>query len=120
MNRRTFAILAVVAVLLAGVAWFAQRGGDSASIAGASAGQLLLPRLAEELEGITAIEIVGAGDMRLARIERAAEQWVVVEQDGYPAATGKVNGLLIALAEARIVEEKTANPEFHARLGVEA
>ena len=120
MNRRSFAILAVIAVLLAGVAWFAQRGGGSSSIAGASAGQLLVPGLADELSDITAIEIVGAGDARLARLERTGEQWTVAEQDGYAAATGKVNSLLIALAEARIVEEKTANPEFHARLGVEA
>jgi hypothetical protein len=56
----------------------------------------------------------------LARIERAGEDWVVVEQGGYAAATAKVASLLIALAEARIVEEKTADPAFHSRLGVEA
>jgi Domain of unknown function (DUF4340) len=120
MNRKTFAILAVVAVLLAAVAFLAQRGGDTAAIAGDSAGQLFVPGLAEQLEGIAAIEIRGAGDARLARIERPGEQWVVAEQDGYAAAPGKISALLIALAEARIVEEKTADPEFHSRLGVEA
>ena len=120
MNRRTFAILAVVVVLLAGIAYLSQRGGDTASIAGASAGELFVPGLADRLEDITAIEVTGAGDARLVRIERAGEQWVVAEQDGYPADTGPVTGLLIALAEARILEEKTADPAFHSRLGVEA
>ena len=120
MNRKTFVILAVVALLLAGIAMLSQRNGDTASIAGASAGELFVPGLADSVEAITAIEISGAGNARLARIERAGADWVVVEQGGYPAATGKVNGLLIALAEARIVEEKTADPAFHSRLGVEA
>jgi len=120
MNRKTFIILAVAAVLLAGLAVLSQQGRDTASIAGDTAGELLVPGLADQLDEITAIEISGAGDARLARIERVGEEWVVAEQDGYPAATGKVNGLLIALAEARIVEEKTADPAFHSRLGVEA
>lgn len=120
MNRKTFVILAVIAVLLAGLAVLSQRGGDTDSIAGASAGELLVPGLADEVDAITAIEISGAGAARLARIERAGEDWVVAEQGGYAAATDKVNGLLIALAEARILEEKTADPAFHSRLGVEA
>ena len=120
MNRKAFVILAVVALLLAGLAMLAQRGGDTASIAGDSAGELLVPGLAEQVDTITAIEISGAGAARLARIERAGEGWIVAEQDGYAAATSKVANLLIALAEARIVEEKTADPAFHSRLGVEA
>ena len=120
MNRKAFIILAVIALLLAGLATLSQRGGDTASIAGDSAGELLVPGLADRIEAITAIEISGASAARLARIERAGADWVVVEQGGYAAATGKVNGLLIALAEARIVEEKTADPNFHSRLGVEA
>lgn len=120
MNRKTFAILAVIVALLAGIAILSQQGGDTASIAGDSAGELLVPGLADRLEDITAIEITGAGNERLARIEQSGGQWVVAEQDGYAAATGTVSGLLIALAEARIVEEKTADPNFHSRLGVEA
>ncbi len=120
MNRKTFVILAIAALLLAGLALLSQNGGDTASIAGDSAGEPLVPGLADAIEAITAIEISGAGAARLARIERAGEDWVVAEQGGYAAATGKVNGLLIALAEARIVEEKTADPAFHSRLGVEA
>jgi hypothetical protein len=120
MNRKAFVILAVIALVLAGLAMWSQQGGDTTSIAGDSAGELLVPGLADQVDAIAAIEISGAGGTRLARIERAGEDWVVAEQDGYPAARAKVTGLLIALAEARIVEEKTADPNFHSRLGVEA
>jgi hypothetical protein len=120
MNRGTFAVLALIALLLAGLAIMTERGGDTVSIAGSSAGELLLPDLAERLGDIASITINGAGDEPLVRVERSGTEWVVAEQDGYPAAAGKVNGLLIALGEARIVEEKTADPNFHSRLGVEA
>lgn len=120
MNRKTFAILAAVALALALVAFLAERGGDAGSIAGASAGEPLVPGLAENLEAVSTIAIDGAGNERLVTIERIGGQWQVAEQDGYPADPGKVNGLLIALAETRIVEEKTADPNFHQRLGVEA
>ena len=45
--------------------------------------------------------------------------WAVAEKDGYPADVEKVRQTLISLAEARIVEPKTANPDFYDRLGVE-
>ncbi|MDX1563707.1 MAG: DUF4340 domain-containing protein, partial [Gammaproteobacteria bacterium] len=71
------------------------------------------------LEDIERITISGAGAERLVTLERQADGWVVVEQDGYPADFAKVRQLLVGLAEAEIVEEKTANPDFYARLGVE-
>jgi hypothetical protein len=43
-----------------------------------------------------------------------------VEKAGYPADLAKIRQALVSLSEARIVEEKTSNPAFHARLGVEA
>ena len=120
MNSRTFGALAVVAVLLAALAILGQRGSDTASIAGDTAGQAFLPALGAALGDIERIEITGAGRERLVSLERAGDGWTVAEQDGYPAAAAEVNALLIALAEAKIVEEKTADSGFHARLGVEA
>ena len=38
---------------------------------------------------------------------------------GYPADAAKVRKLLLALAEAKPVEEKTSNPANYAALGVE-
>jgi hypothetical protein len=120
MNRRNFAILALVAVILAVLAIVGQRRNDTASIAGESAGTLLLPALAGRLDAVGQVLIDGGGDKRLVTLERTDDAWSVDERDGYPADTKKLNALLIALSEARIVEEKTANPDFYSRLGVEA
>ena len=68
MNRKAFVILAVVALLLAGLAMLAQRGGDTASIAGDSAGELLVPGLAEQVDTIAGSEISGAGAARRERL----------------------------------------------------
>jgi hypothetical protein len=119
VNRRTFTVLAGAAVVLALLALFSQRSGDDASIAGASAGELFAPDLASEIDRITEVQVTGGGSTRLVSLARNADGWSVAELDAYAAESAKLNGLLIALAETRIVEEKTANPDFYDRLGVE-
>lgn len=52
------------------------------------------------------------------RIERHGEAWVVPAKADYPAAPQALADLLRGLREARIVEAKTANPQWHARLGL--
>ena len=119
MNRRTVVILALLAGVFAVLAFVGQIRDRSDSIAGDSAGMLLLPDLAADLEEVQQIFISGAGRETLVSLELAGGEWVVVEQDNYPAATNKINALMIALAETRIVEEKTLNPDFYSRLGVQ-
>ena len=43
----------------------------------------------------------------------------MAERADYPADEAKVRKLLIALADAKVVEEKTSNPASYATLGVE-
>jgi len=119
MNRKTFFTLAAVAVVLGLLSIFGQQRNGSDSIAGASAGDLLLPALAAQAGAISRITITGAGDEQLVGLTKRNDGWTVDEQDSYPAAGAAVTSLLIALTEARIVEEKTANPAFYSRLGVE-
>lgn len=119
MNRRNFAILVLLAGVFALLAIVGQRRNDTASIAGASAGTLLIPALADRLDAVGQVLIEGAGPARLVTLDRGDDGWSVAEEDGYPADSKKLNALLIALSEARIVEEKTSNPDFYSRLGVE-
>jgi hypothetical protein len=66
------------------------------------------------------IELRGAGDRVLVTLERRAGAWTVRERTGWPADPGLVRALLDELATARRVEAKTAMPDRHARIGVEA
>lgn len=116
MTNRTVTVLAAALVVLGAVALIAQYDPQPP----APGGGLLLPDLGEDLDRVTRVSVVGAGSAPVATLVRGEDgSWSVAEKDGYPADTEKVRQTLISLAEARIVEPKTANPDFYDRLGVE-
>lgn len=51
-------------------------------------------------------------------IHKDGDAWVVSARDDYPADFGKLRQLIIALANAEVLEEKTSNPDQYAKLGV--
>ncbi len=115
MNTRTLVtLLASLAVLLAlAVAVsLSQR-----KVAGS--GDLLLPELRSQLNAIDKITVRASGDKTVATLEKREDRWILAERSGYPADVGRIRRNLIGLAEARILEEKTSNPELYDRLGVE-
>ncbi len=117
MTSRTLLILgiAAVVVIVAGM-WLADREGSSGSSAGSEA---LYPGLKEQLNSVTAVNIYKAGDARVVELKRQGESSTVTERDNYPADEGKLRRLVIAIADTKVLEEKTSNPEGHAALGVE-
>lgn len=120
MSARTLGFLialAAASVLLAVVGQWLERGGGSGSVDGA-VGTTFLPGLEDELNAVERVEIVGAGGEPVATLERSDGVWTVAEEDSYPADVAKIRDALVALAEARILEEKTSNPAFYDRLGV--
>jgi hypothetical protein len=80
---------------------------------------LLLPAIAGQINDVDRLEIVTAGDTTIATLVRAQGVWQLEQMDGYRADWSKVQALLAALAQARVVESKTDKPEYYARLGVE-
>lgn len=115
MSRRALAGLLGSLAALAIVVGFAMLGGRGAARNEA----LLLPELKSQLNDIRRVVITGPGNQPIATLERGAELWTVAERNNYPADVGRLRKNLLALAEARIVEEKTSNPEFYERLGVQ-
>ena len=116
MTPRTVTVLTAALVVLGAVALIAQYDPQPP----APGGGLLLPDLGGDLDQVTRVSVVGAGSVAVATLVRGEDgSWSVAEKDGYPADTEKVRQTLISLAEARIVETKTANPDFYDRLGVE-
>lgn len=117
MDKRT-KILAVATLAAVAVAtWLVMKRAPEAE--GSLLGEAVLPQLAEKLNDVTQVRVVGAGDQPLLTLQREGEQWTVAERGGYPADAGKVRTALINLGESRVVEAKTANPERYAQLGVE-
>lgn len=115
MNRRTLVVLLAALTIMAVVAGVVLRGERP----GIQAEDLLLPGLKEQLNNIQRIVVTGPGNAPIATLERGADIWTVVERNNYPADVGRIRRNLLALAEARIVEEKTSSPDYYARLGVQ-
>jgi hypothetical protein len=80
--------------------------------------QPLVAGLSEGLNDLKSVRLVGAEDKPIVTLERGDKGWTVKEK-GYAADILKVREYLLKLADARLVEAKTANPELHAKLGVE-
>jgi len=114
MSRRTVAILAAALVVLLALVIFGQR--TSAPV---GTGSALVPDLEAALGDLERVTIVKANGETVATLEKRPDSWVVADKNGYVANAAKLRQALTALAEAKIVEQKTANPELYGRLGVE-
>lgn len=116
MNQRTVLIMISALIVLSLLAVFGHRSGTDTSAVNA----LLLPDLTDKLNAVEQVTIQTAGAEAAVTLQRAATGWTVAQRDSYPADINMIRNALTELAEARIVEEKTANPELFDRLGVEA
>ncbi len=115
MNRKTLLALVVVTAALILIAVSVSTSRQK-TIAG---GARLLPDLKASLNEISRISIVGKGGVTIATLERGDTRWTLTERDGYPVDLGKLRQILISLADAEVIEEKTSIPEYYDRLGVE-
>jgi hypothetical protein len=110
-QRLTLLLVAALVLGLLTVLFSAQDGGDSGT------GELLLPNLADNINKIDRVIVTGPGDEPVVTLEQADNRWQVAGL-GYSADVGLLRTNLIALSEARIVETKTADPQYYDRLGV--
>jgi hypothetical protein len=115
MSRRALLALLgllVVLVMVAGVLIRPATAPES------TASATLLPGLKAELNDIKSVVVRSAGNAVVATLVRGKDSWQLKER-GYAADAQRLGQTLVALAEAEILEEKTALPEFYSRLGVE-
>lgn len=117
MSRPRFVWLAIAAlVAICGALYLgSQRNGSPRSVEGA----LILPALAHELDTVTALDIRKGAATPSVSLHRAGDAWTVAQRADYPADASKVRKLLLALGDAKIVEEKTSNPANFSIIGVE-
>lgn len=114
MGRKGLLALAAIVLLLAGAYFWA---GQQRAAPAPVERQALLPALQGQLSQVQAIE-VERPEQPVVRVERDATGWQVPAKAGYPADAQGLGLTLAALAEARQVEARTANPAYHARLGL--
>lgn len=108
------AALALVALVAGMVIWFSGQS-DAPVVAEDKA---LFTDLAVKLDDISQLKLSDAAGATVT-IERKGKGWMVREASRYHADVGKVGELVVAVSEAVTQEQKTSNPEFYERLGVQ-
>ena len=79
--------------------------------------QVLFPELSGRINDVAAITI--EGNKGTITLRQEGGRWVLASADNYPALFNRIKRNVVGMAELRIVDEKTDNPEFYDRLGVE-
>ena len=83
------------------------------------ANSLLIPGLANNLNGVSKFTVTEVGNAVLSQVSKSENGWVVDSRDSYKANIAAVRHMLTNLAEAKLTEAKTSNPDNYAKLGVE-
>ena len=116
MNAKTLGIVAVVTLAALAAAIGLNHTRKPAS---ELRSEPLVPGLKDEVNAITKLSVIGAGNAPLVVLERKDGGWVVANRDGYPADSGKLREFVLKLADATVLEPKTANPDRYPAIGVE-
>lgn len=114
MRNKVLVFAALLTIALTALVIQMRQGDRSVSLEShplLSAGQM------EELLALEHIQLRRGGQsVELARHDGA---WGVVNYAGFPVQRERLAALLHAVRGARVIEEKTANPSHHARLGLD-
>lgn len=117
MSRKHFSILAgaVIVVVVAISLLTPSRTGEDSS----TTEQRLLPGLEARINDARGVTVTVAPGERVVTLVRSEAGWTITELGGYPADFEVVRDVLAALAQAGVLEEKTANAAYFDRLGVQ-
>jgi len=116
MSRQRFIALMVAAALaISGALYLSAQRNRQRDTHGAA----LIPTLAGELNTVTALSVRRGSAAPTVTVHEKDGRWTVAERGDYPADVTKLRKLLLALSDAKIVEEKTSNPANFAVIGVE-
>jgi hypothetical protein len=119
MNQKTLVGLAIAALVAIIAAIAINRANRPHSESGAEQSSWLAPQLRDHVNDVSALVVTGADDKTLATLKRGTDGWTLAEKGGYSVDTGKLREFLLKLADAKLVEQKTANKDKYATLGVE-
>jgi len=115
VNATTLKLLGIVVVALVAALLLVESRDDGEL---PEAGAQLMPGFREVANDVDHLTLTRGGQAPL-EIVREDATWHVPARDGYPANTKHVRDVLLAMADATVVEAKTANPELFGRLGVD-
>ena len=115
MNLKSLVVI-IIAIAIGSIAYYI---GTRPSSGPEGVNTYLLPGLSEHLNEVSKLTILEAKDTVLAAISKSDKNWVVENRDNYIADITAVRKTFKTLADAKLIEAKTSNPENYRKLGVE-
>jgi hypothetical protein len=121
MNQKTLIGLAIAALIAIVAAILLNRSNrpESEGSANEAKTSYLVPSLRDHVNNVDKLVVTGAESKPIATLTRGANGWNLAEKGGYAVDTGKLRELLLKLADAKLLEQKTSNKDKYATLGVE-
>ena len=116
MSRQRFISLVIAALLAISGALYLS---TQRNLPRDSHGVALLPYLANELNTVSTLSIRKGGAAPAVTVHQQDGRWTVAQRGDYPADVSKLRKLLLAMSDAKIVEEKTSNPANFSGIGVD-
>ncbi len=113
MRKKALLILILLTVVVAAAAVIVRK--DTNAVAGA--GEPLFPALLDNINDITTVVGVGAGET--FTLVREGDRWVVSEKQGFPADQDKARQLILGMARLARIEPKTSNPDLYEKIGLD-
>lgn len=114
LNAKTVTKLLIVTIIFAGLVTIVFLKSNNSSIQ--SNNKVLLPSLADNISQVSRV-IIQDRDHTLT-FAKVDNSWQIVERNNFPVLPQKVEEVLLGLADMRIVEPKTVNPQLYSQVDV--
>jgi hypothetical protein len=118
MNPKVFLVLAALTTVTTVAAVFAVLSQPTATTL-QFVDEPAFPALRENPDAVAKI-ILSSPAGKITLVRETGDRWAALERHGYPVDRKRVRDLVVALADMRLIERKTAQPERYDRLEVEA
>jgi hypothetical protein len=115
VNIRTLKLMAVIVVVMGAILLLMERADKGDTVAD---GETLFPALKEQINDIDKLTVSQSGDTEALTLYNDGSTWLVAEKGDFPADVGRIRDVLLAVADAKTIERKTANPDRYEQLGV--
>ncbi|HEV2098180.1 MAG TPA: DUF4340 domain-containing protein [Stellaceae bacterium] len=116
MQKRGLILLAAATIVLVALAVAALATGGR-GVSRTAAEERAFPGLSDKLGDVASVSVQRTGlDLTFVR---EGDNWKVVQKGDYPAAPGKINRIVLAMADMVLVEPKTQKPDLYPRLEIE-
>lgn len=111
MNKKSFTILAAVTAVVVIAAVIVTRRQAPETTLKTTA---LYPGLVNKVNDVERIQVKSADNE--TDIRRKGDSWVIANRGGFPPVLEKVKGLVLNIAQLRVLDTKTHNPKKYYRL----